>query len=423
MRSDRRFARDLDSTPRSMRRACWCATLRQGGPAAYDAYPALARRKRPTPASTSEHDREVNEMTSSRLWCAAWGGVMLAACAAATAFAQAPAPAAPTAANPWFQGAPFPEASEEVLGATAGGKLYVFAGLAPVWKPKAMVYEYDPASNQWAKKRPMRLPSHHVAFATLNNKIYAFGGFTYPDSGAPAWNPVNNAWEYDPATDEWKELAPMPTRRGAAAAGVANGKIYITGGANSLSGVTENGIHPARPHNVMATVEEYDPAANTWKTVRPLLLARNHHVAVGVADKLYVIGGRVGSAFISGTSNNVDLVEMYDPATDLWMPRARMPTARSAIGAGVYNNQILVAGGEGQDQRFLAAFKAVEAYDPALNRWQILPSMPRPRHGLAVGAIGNRLYTVSGDGQSAGNGIEHSAVPFNEVLQVDLVLK
>ena len=362
-------------------------------------------------------------MTSSRLWCAALGGAVMAACSAATVFAQAPAPAAPTAANPWFQGAPFPEASEEVLGATAGGKLYVFAGLAPGWKPKAMVFEYDPASNQWAKKRPMRLASHHVAFATLNNKIYAFGGFTYPDSGAPAWNPVNNAWEYDPATDEWKELAPMPTRRGAAAAGVANGKIYVTGGANSLPGVTENGIHPARPHNVMPTVEEYDPAANTWKTVRPLLLARNHHVAVGVADKTYVIGGRVGAAFISGTSNNVDLVEMYDPATDLWMPRTRMPTARSAIGAGVYNNQILVAGGEGQDQRFLAAFKAVEAYDPALNRWQILPSMPRPRHGLAVGAIGNRLYTVSGDGQSAGNGIDHSAVPFNEILQVDLVLK
>ena len=74
-------------------------------------------------------------------------------------------------------------------------------------------------------------------------------------------------------------------------------------------------------------------------------------------------------------------------------------------------------------QRFLAAFKAVEAYDPALNRWQMLPSMPHPRHGLAVGAIGNRLYTVSGDGQSAGNGIEHSAVAFNEILQVDLVLK
>jgi N-acetylneuraminic acid mutarotase len=363
-------------------------------------------------------------MTSLRLWRAAWGGAVLAAaCIAPAAFAQAPAPAPPTAANPWSYGAPFPEPSEEVLGATAGGKFYVFAGLAPGWKPKAIVFEYDPASNQWAKKRPMRLASHHVAFASLNDKIYAFGGFTYPDSGAAAWNPVNNAWEYDPATDEWKELAPMPTKRGAAAAGVANGKIYVTGGANSLPGVTENGIHPARPHNVVPTVEEYDPATNTWKTVRSLLLPRNHHVAVGVGNRVYVIGGRVGAAFISGTSNNVDLVEAYDPATDLWTPRARMPTARSAIGAGTYNNHILVAGGEGQDQRFLAAFKAVEAYDTALNRWQILPSMARPRHGLAVGAVGNRLYVASGDGQSAGSGIDHSAVPYNEILQVDLVLK
>jgi N-acetylneuraminic acid mutarotase len=383
------------------------------------------QRAKPIRASGYPTTQREVKMTSLRL-TALRGALLAAACAAPAAFAQAPAPAAPatpTAANPWVQGAPLPEASEEVLGATAAGKLYVFAGLAPGWKPKAMVLEYDPASNQWAKKRPMRLASHHVAFATLNNKIYAFGGFTYPDSGAPAWNPVANAWEYDPATDEWKELAPMPTKRGAASAGVANGKIYVTGGANSLPGVTENGIHPARPHNVVPTVEEYDPATNTWKTVRSLLLARNHHAAVGVGDKVYVIGGRVGAAFISGTSNNVDLVEMYDPATDLWMPRTRMPTARSAIGAGVYNNNILVAGGEGQDQRFLAAFKAVEAYDPVLNRWQVLPSMPHPRHGLAVGAIGNRLYTVSGDAQSAGNGIDHSAVAFNEILQVDLVLK
>src|SRR5260370_28652637 len=100
-----------------------------------------------------------------------------------------------------------------------------------------------------------------------------------------------------------------------------------------------------------------------------------------------------------------------------------MPPARSGIGAGIYNNNILVAGGEGQDQRFLAAFKAVEAYDPVLNRWQILPSMPRPRHGLAVGAIGNRLYTVSGDGQSAGRGIDHSALPLHEILQAGLGLQ
>src|SRR5258705_10968041 len=120
-----------------------------------------------------------------------------AAVVAAVASALAQGPAAPTAANPWFMAAPFPEASEEVLGATANGKLYVFAGLAPVWKPKAMVFEYDPASNQWGKKKPMKLASHHVAFASLNNKIYAFGGFVLPQSWAAASNPINNGWEHD----------------------------------------------------------------------------------------------------------------------------------------------------------------------------------------------------------------------------------
>ena len=127
-------------------------------------------------------------------------------------------------------------------------------------------------------------------------------------------------------------------KRGAASAAVLNGKIYVTGGAGSLPGVKENGIHPARPHNVVATVDVYDPATNTWSSARPMLLARNHHASAGVGGKLYVIGGRVGSAFISGTSNNVDLVEAYDPATDLWTARLRMPTPRSAIAAGVYGN-------------------------------------------------------------------------------------
>ena len=160
-------------------------------------------------------------MPSHRLLYAMTGVALLTA--GAPGLAQGPA--APTPANPWFQAAPFPEPSEEVLGATANGKLYVFAGLAPGWKPKSLVFEYDPATNQWAKKKPMKLASHHVAFASLNNKIYAFGGFTLPASGAPAWTPINNAWEYNPATDDWKELAPMPTSRGAAPAAVAGGKI------------------------------------------------------------------------------------------------------------------------------------------------------------------------------------------------------
>ena len=86
----------------------------------------------------------------------------------------------------WVKLAPFPQPAEEISGAAAGGKMYVFAGLAPVWKPVGMVYEYDPATNNWTKKKPMALPSHHVAFTEYHGKIYAFGGFVPPESGPPA---------------------------------------------------------------------------------------------------------------------------------------------------------------------------------------------------------------------------------------------
>src|SRR6266404_2252744 len=59
----------------------------------------------------------------------------------------------------WERKAAFPDPSEEVLGMAAGGKMYVFAGLAPVWKPKALVFEYDPAADKWSERKKMALPS------------------------------------------------------------------------------------------------------------------------------------------------------------------------------------------------------------------------------------------------------------------------
>src|SRR6266702_2789854 len=151
----------------------------------------------------------------------------------------------------WVRLAPFPEPAEEILGAAAGGKMYVFAGLAPVWKPIGMVYEYDPAGNQWTKKKPMALPSHHVAFTEYRGKIYAFGGFVFPQSGPPAWVPINNAWEYDPATDAWKALAPLPTKRGSAVATAVGDKIYVIGGAANLPGSDETALTPGTPQAVL----------------------------------------------------------------------------------------------------------------------------------------------------------------------------
>jgi N-acetylneuraminic acid mutarotase len=278
----------------------------------------------------------------------------------------------------------------------------VFGGLGPGWGPQGLVYEYDPTVDKWTKKQPMALPAHHVAFTELNGKCYAFGGFVPPESGPPAWVPINNAWEYDPATDRWKALAPMPSKRGSAVAAVVNGKIYVIGGAAVHPGSSEPALQPARPHRLVATVEEYDPKTNTWSQRSSMPTARNH-AAIGVVDnKIYVIGGRLGSAFIF-TASNTNIVEEYDPVSDQWgLVKARMPTERSGGAWGVHKGRIYVAGGEHQDGHLMAAFRALEAYDPATNTWMELPMMPMPRHGLAGAVVGDRLYLASGDIQSAG---------------------
>lgn len=312
--------------------------------------------------------------------------------------------ASAASAQKWEEKAAFPDPAEEVLGAAVNGKLYVFAGIAPGWKPKALVYEYDPAADSWTRKKDMPLPSHHVALATLNGKIYVMGGFKYPDDGKPAWQPIDNAWEYDPANDSWKALAPMPTKRGSPVAAVVDGKIYVIGGATMHPGSKAEVIHPARPHRSVGTVEIYDPGTDSWQTGSPMPTARNHAAAGVVDGKIYVIGGRVGAAFITRASNT-DLVEEYDPKTDQWGAlKAPMPTPRSALVWGTHDGKIYVAGGEVQNADMLGAFKAVEAYDPATNSWRKMPPLPFPRHGAAGDVLDGRLHVVSGDVQSAASG-------------------
>ena len=297
--------------------------------------------------------------------------------------------------------APVPRPTEELAGSAVNGKLYATQGLLPGFRPGGLVLEYDPASNAWAEKKPMPHPSHHTAVAVFNNRIYFFGGFVLPQSGPPGWVAINDTWEYDPAADTWRQRAPMPTPRGAAGAALANGRIYVVGGAGPLPNSLDQAIRPGGPQRSLGTVEEYDPVANRWRSRRPMPTARNHMAVESVGGRVYAIGGRLGGAFIIAMPGNVDLTQEYDPAVDQWVTKAAMPTPRSGVSSAVLGGLIYVAGGELQTYEYLAAYRAFEAYDPAANVWYRLPSMPIPRHEAAVAALGNRVHVMGGDVQSA----------------------
>jgi N-acetylneuraminic acid mutarotase len=320
-------------------------------------------------------------------------------------------------ASPWKKGAPFPEPDEELYGVAANGKMYVIGG----WndgKAGGVTYEYDPSIDKWTKKQPMPRPAHHAALAAANGKIYVMGGFVPPtDTALPlgaAWQPIDNAWQYDPIADSWKSLPPLPTKRGSAVAVEVGGKIYTIGGATTMEGTvlddSRGRLGDSKdpfftafgPSKVLSVNEVYDPATNKWETRNPMSVPRNHAFGAAVNGKIYVIGGRTGHAFILAATNT-DVVEEYDPRSDTWnIPKERMPTARSGGVTGTDGRRIYVAGGEVTTQELVGAFRAIEAYDPLTNTWSALPPMPMPRHGVAGAVINNRLYLVSGMIQSAG---------------------
>jgi N-acetylneuraminic acid mutarotase len=141
------------------------------------------------------------------------------------------------------------------------------------------------------------------------------------------------------ADGAWISLASMLDPRQEVGAAELNGKIYVVGGLPRTN-----------------TVQEFDPATNTWRIVSPLPIALDHTAAAGVAGKLYVMGGDTSSGPTSA-------VYEYDPTGNQWTQKASMPTARAALATVVIAGKIYAVGGTSSSQREL------EIYDPGTNSW------------------------------------------------------
>ena len=326
-------------------------------------------------------------------------------------------PGSALAQGKWTSLKPIPQGEEEVYGTAAGGKLYVLGGLGvfPGWEPKRMLWSFDPASSEWTKLPDIPEGIHHPGFVAVGDKLYSVGGFTIarPATGLPAWVPSKSLWIYDITAKSWSKGPDLPTARGALSATAVGTRIYAIGGAKNPSYSTPE-LRPAVPVENVATTEIFDLATNSWSSASPMLTARNHHGAALIDGKIYVVGGRIGSTFIIGLSNNVSTNEVYEIAKNTWSSVVGMPTPRSGIGVAVLNGRMHVLGGEAYLNDLVGTYRTHEAFDPKTNTWQRLPPMPTPRHGLAVAEIGGKMYAVSGSNVAGGGG-PHEGLNVNEV--------
>jgi N-acetylneuraminic acid mutarotase len=297
-----------------------------------------------------------------------WVGFLLSAILASVA-------AVPVAQSKgeWVAKAPALLKRTEVAVAAVRGKIYVVGGFQQGLSfITPAVEEYDPATDTWRERAPLPSGLHHAGIGVVNDRLYVIGGFEL--SLFSIWSPVTSVYEYDPVADRWMARKPMPTPRGALAVAALDTKLHAVGGYN-------------RDGNTSAH-EVYDPATDSWTVRAPAPTARDHHAAATLNGRLYAIGGRLNRQY----SQNLGVTEEYDPTTDLWTRKADLPTPRSGIAAAVVKDRIYVFGGEAPS----GTFRENEAYHPASNSWEALAPMPTARHGLGSVAVDGRIYVISG---------------------------
>ncbi len=161
-----------------------------------------------------------------------------------------------------------------------GGRLHYFGGTTPDrTRDLGDHYVLDLASgaSSWTVAAPLPQPRQHMGSAVLGGLIYAIGGQTGHDANLVTQAAVH---AYDPATDTWRALAPLPRARShiSNSTFVLGGRIVVAGGETS---------HDQAIRDVIA----YDPSTNSWTALTPLPEARVSGVAGGIGNNFFFTGG------------------------------------------------------------------------------------------------------------------------------------
>ena len=179
----------------------------------------------------------------------------------------------------WAEKAPMPTPLYSVGAGVVNGTLYTVGGQQYGGPRVAAVYSYNPATDTWATKASLSIARADCAVGVINGILYAAGGWVEINGGGDANTATVEA--YDPTSDTWSEVAPMPDSRAGLRAAAIGGNLYVVGGSQS--------------HVQFSTVWAYDPIGNAWTTKAPMPTVLSDMGVDAINGILYAVGGTDGS--------------------------------------------------------------------------------------------------------------------------------
>lgn len=146
---------------------------------------------------------------------------------------------------------------------------------------------------KWTTAAPLPNPVNHLGSAVLSSKIYAIGGQRGQDRDLVTQSTV---YRWEPAKQNWTQAARLPSPRShiAAATFVMNGRIIVAGGEI---------VHGKS----VATVTAYNPLSNSWQALTPLPAPRHSGAAGSIGNQIFYTTGNDKGIFKTTTYKGVSV--------------------------------------------------------------------------------------------------------------------
>lgn len=172
--------------------------------------------------------------------------------------------------------------------------------------------------------------------------------------------------------DRWTDTTSLSRPRTGLALTAFKGDLY------AIAGETSEGP--------TGLAERLAPDDGEWRRLTDKPTPVRDVGAVVVGGEIYVPGGCVGDG------SPIDSLEVYDPGTDTWSEKARMPKSVCAYAIAALEGDIYVFGGWDGGSYTQDAF----TYDPDQDVWATVSPMPTARGYAGAAAIEGQIYVVGG---------------------------
>ena len=248
------------------------------------------------------------------------------------------------------------------------GRVLVLGGLDFSGSSSPDVFQevdiFDPSTQEWQPAAPLNRAFVETDYGLVvipleDGRVIALGE-TESDFG------LTNSWAevYDPASDTWTSVDVKDVAYTiAAGTRLLDGTILVLGGTPLVEiGILTNDGSPPSAEEEKAKIEArfpsakvYDAGTDTWTPTEAMQYPRIKATVTLMADgRVLVAGGtaRGSSIYDQEEDQLTSFTEIYDPATNTWLPGPELKVPRTDHTATeLPDGRVLIAGGIGVHPR------------------------------------------------------------------------